>query len=559
MLSYSPSRGIATWNEQSGTEKAVSAHPLEPRLQTFDLLARARNSAAVPALAAGLRSPSVQLRAKCAKLLMRRPEPAARAAIVVEWTRLDAATRENLLSAKPELEAPCRQVLRNGSHAQRQVVLTAVSDLDLTAALPELIELVLRPQEPIHESALACLVELCDRWGQRARQGRDVPSVRGMMLETLHRTVHDYCEHQNNDLIDAWLMLVCWDDALQRSLINDPRHPAFRAVLDRFWHSEHQSILELLTGYLWRNSTPGSILSILTERAESELPFMIARMVDEPFLAAAVRRLRELPALRSLAELSIPTPSVSPEVQRRLALMLAASSDNIAQVLGGALAYAEIDAPAAHRTSAEMLSTCRRPNLEDLIQYMQVGDGKSDDDRRIAAQLETILSWVDGPSSALSDAAREFFSDFTLNRLLEVVRKWPAPMCSVLARVVGRVEPDLIPQLLKVLSSPAPQRRLLALQVIELLDVSSEVTEQLLPLVADPRVEVRVRAIDLLSALASPELVAMLPSLLGDATTDVQDAAMRALRRAQRKRRSTSAASAFNASASAFLPQRSTP
>jgi hypothetical protein len=541
------------------TESAVSGQALEPRLQTFDLLARTRNSAAVPALAAGLRSPLVQLRAKCAKLLMRRPEPSARLAIVLEWTRLDACTRENLLSAKSELENPCREILRNGSHAQRQVVLTAVSDLDLTAALPELIQLVLRPQEPVHESALACLIDLCDRWGQRARQGRDIPSVRGMMLDTLHRAIHDYCQHHNDDLIDAWLMLVCWEDALQRSLINDPRHPAFRGVLDRLWQSEHQSILELLTGYLWRNSTPGSVLTILTERAECELPFMIARMVDDHLLSAAVKRLRELAPLQSLSGLSLPAPAVAADVQRRLSLVLAASSANIEQVLAGVLTYAQIDSVAAHRTGAEMLSTCRRPNVEKLIEYMQVGDAKSDEDRRIAKQLETILSWAGGPCEVLSAAAREFFDEFTLNRLLEVVRKWPGPMCSVLARVVGRVELDIVPQLLKVLASPAPQRRLLALQVIELLDVSSEVTEQLLPLVDDPRVEVRVRAIDLLSALASPQLVAMLPGLLLDATTDVQEAATRALRRAQRKRRPSTAASSFSSSVPALLPQRSTP
>lgn len=538
------------------TERAVLGHALEPRLQTFDLLARTRNSAAVPALAAGLRSPSGQLRAKCAKLLMRRPEPAARMAIVLEWTRLDASTRENLLSAKGELEKPCRSVLKGGSHAQRQVVLTAISDLDLTAALPELVQSVLHPEDPIHESALACLIELCDRWGQRARQGRDVPSIRGLMLDTIHRAIYDYSQHRNNDLIDAWLMLVCWEDALQRSLINDPSHPAFRGVLERFWHSEHQSILELLAGYLWRNSTPGSVLTILTERAESELPLMIARMVDDQLLSVAVRRLRELAPLQSLTELAIPAPTLAADVQRRLALMLAASSANIEQVLDGVLAYAQMDSVATQRTAAEMLSTCRRPNVEKLIEYMQVGEAKSDEDRRIAKQLETILNWTSGPCELLAAAAREFFSDFTLTRLLEVVRKWPGPMCSVLARVVGRVELDIVPQLLKVLASPAPQRRLLALQVIELLDVSGEVTEQLLPLVDDPRVEVRVRAIDLLSALASPQLVAMLPGLLLDATTDVQEAATRALRRAQRKRRPSSG---FNGSATALLTQRTTP
>jgi hypothetical protein len=345
-------------------------------------------------------------------------------------------------------------------------------------------------------------------------------------------------------------------------------------VLDRFWHGEHQSILELLAGYLWRNSTPGSVLSIITERPESELPHMIARMLDEHLLPAALRRLHDLAPLASLAGMaapslpagiaapaavSVPPTTTTPEVQRRLSLILAASSSDLEQVLTHALAYASVDSPWAQRAAAEILETCRRPSVEALIDYMQVGDGKSDQSRRVAAQLETILTWIDGPSELLSTAAREFFSEFTLTRLLEVVRKWPVPLSSVLARVVARAQVEIVPQLLKVLASPAPQRRLLALQAIELLDVSSEVTAQLLPLVSDPRVEVRVRAIDLLSALASPQLMTMLPTLLLDATTDVQDAAVRALRRAQRKRRPAPGPSSFTNANVGLLPQQSTP
>ena len=122
-----------------------------------------------------------------------------------------------------------------------------------------------------------------------------------------------------------------------------------------------------------------------------------------------------------------------------------------------------------------------------------------------------------------------------------------------MARIVSRVDSDVIPQLLNELENPSPKRRLMALQVIQLLDVTSEINQRLLPLVDDSRVEVRVRAIDLLGALLSPELAEILPGLLLDPTTDVQDAAMRAQRRMQRKRRAVAAPAIVDFSATSLI------
>ncbi len=104
-----------------------------------------------------------------------------------------------------------------------------------------------------------------------------------------------------------------------------------------------------------------------------------------------------------------------------------------------------------------------------------------------------------------------------------------------MAQVVCKLDPDVIPQLLKALESPAPRKRIIALQAIRLMELKSEVNERLLPLVHDPRLEVRIPAIDLLAALGAPQLIDLLPELLNDPTTDVQDAALRAQRRLLRR------------------------
>ncbi len=227
--------------------------------------------------------------------------------------------------------------------------------------------------------------------------------------------------HQNLDIIDAWLMLVTWEDSAQRAIINDPVHPAFRAVLERFWHSHHQSILHLLGGYLWRGSTPKSVLSVICERPDHALAVRIAEIMDEKLVSAAMRRLRELPPMASLNGLAVRS-GLSAELQRKLWLMLAANSPSIEPVLAGAVAMSKLGTADGRRLAAEIVRHCRRKDNQSIVQHLQHASANPDDARSVGAHLQTVLGWIGGPSTVLDAAAREFYSDFTLERLLEVVR-----------------------------------------------------------------------------------------------------------------------------------------
>lgn len=536
----------------------MAQRALFPRQQTIDLLARTRNSSAIAALATGLGSASAELRGQCIKLLLGRPEVAARGAIVGQWLRLDPATRVLVSSSKCALEPACKRMLQTGSLAEMQAAIAAISDLDMTVALPELVALVLEPHNPICEMALSAVVELCDRWGQRARNGRDVPSVRAPMLEFLHRIICDYPSHHNADLVEAWLMLVTWEDSAQRALVVDPTHSAFQGVIDRLRHSQHQSVLHLLSGYLWRASTPKLVLSIICERPEHELAVMIATLLDDNLLTTVLRRLREMAPLASLHELPIRPAGVSPEIQRRLWIMLSASSEKIEPVVAGAVGIAKMGTVEARRTAADVVRNCRRMDVETLVHYMQDASANPDHTDSLGAHLIAILNWIGGSSQVLDAASREFYSEFTLARLLEVVRKWPMPMCRILAYVVSKTEPDLIPQLLHALECPAPKRRMIALQTIQLLDVANEIIDRLLPLIRDARIEVRVRTIELLSMLNCRQLIELLPVLLQDPTTEIQEAASRAQRRAERRRHQLAGVDHTEPSLSLLTPSEAT-
>ena len=182
-----------------------------------------------------------------------------------------------------------------------------------------------------------------------------------------------------------------------------------------------------------------------------------------------------------------------------------------------------------------MLRSCRRPELEQLVPAIQAADfTAADDDQCLGVLTRQIASWLGSPSLALKRAARDFFKEFTIDNLLEQVRHWPTEMCRAMASIVVLVETDATERLTRELQSPAPRRRLAALQVTQLLNCAELVSQSLMPLLDDPRLEVRVRTIDLLGALGHESLEKLIPELLLDASTDIQDAASRASRRMKR-------------------------
>jgi hypothetical protein len=69
---------------------------------------------------------------------------------------------------------------------------------------------------------------------------------------------------------------------------------------------------------------------------------------------------------------------------------------------------------------------------------------------------------------------------------------------------------------------------------VEYLKCADGVRDKIQELLEDPRVEVRVRVIDTLTALDDSNLATLIPQLLQDANTDVVDAANRALRKIER-------------------------
>jgi HEAT repeats len=518
---------------------------LVPRQITWDVLEKSCNPAAFSLLAAGLASPSVDVRMRCLKLLLNRPEVNARKTILLAWdnfseTEVDFIHRNTLHFQQAALD-----ILNTGSLVEQRKVLGALSQLQLPGCLTAVLQIVIDPLHALQPLANDCLLAICIYWGKKARAEKDVPSIRGPILETVYFALLDYPKHKCYQVVDAWLALVHWDDSLQRGLISDPGHVAFRAVVDRLGavHSNQEQnlqLLQLLAGYLLRSTTPKSIQSLVCEKEDPKLALELASIVDTPSWIPLKRRLRELPMLSSLKTLENGFPRCSLADKKRLWLLMSVSSKEYGQVLRGAVQIAKQGSAEGRLAAAEIVKNCRKPELDEMVADLQCALAGIAKPHSVGPALLEVVSWTQSLSVPLKQAAKELFAEFTVESLVAQVSVWPTSMCKAMAHVVSRIHSDVTGFLVKELESPAPKRRLAALRATQMLNQSETVSQYLLPMLEDPRIEVRVRVIDLLGELGYDLVERLLPSWLSDVNTDVQEAAKRVMRRRERLRKAES-------------------
>ncbi|GAB5403037.1 MAG: hypothetical protein Aurels2KO_12680 [Aureliella sp.] len=412
-----------------------------------------------------------------------------------------------------------------------------MSDLCLGDAMEAVVAIVIQPDHPVRQEAVDCMMHLCRKLGKQARSKKDSTRARSQMLKAVLYQIDLFHEHRCGELIDAWLAGAHWDDAPHRRLIGNPLHAAYRQIIMRLKCSKNPAVLQLLAGYLTRcRSAPETIVETLVARNDPKLAIHIAKLLDDNSMVTALSSLRRLKPLACLSRVGSEIDKLDPELQRKLWLMISASSDNLSLVLRGAIALSKLGDEEDAAVAAAMIRGCRRPDAEAIVSAIQNALANPLEQQSLGLQLMELTAWLESESVVLNSSAQQFFKDFTIDGLVDAVRVWPSQMCRAMARIVRKLESDYAETLKRELQSPAPRRRLAALEVVYLMEVTNEMADTLVELLDDPKVEVRVQAIDLLSSAGHSSIETQLDQLLNDASSDVQQAAERAQRKFQHRR-----------------------
>ncbi len=499
---------------------------------TWTTLEQTQNPAATVLLGVGLTHPSTEVKHRSLRALIVRNDEPANMLILTHWNVYDEEDIALLRKHSAQFAPAVRTLLSRGSMAIKSMMLSAISKLDICDSVDVLLELAISKKHPLHEQAAQCLVSLCDAWGTASRRGESRgASDRPTLVAMLHNELLRY--PKNELIMQAWLSVVHWEDGQQRSLLADASNPAYSTMLRILAQTTDPTALQLLGGYFWRLTTPPSIQSIISEQPCANLVIEMAKLVTDDQLEAVLYRLRTSQPLISSSNVDPEGLSIDRPAMRRLLLIIAASREDIRWALSKCTTLAKGTSSESRRLATEVLNWTRPLSLEKLIAIMQ-DDATQNNGQQAYRDIHEVLSWLKSPSVPLRKAASQFFAEFTVENLIKQITYWPARMCRVMAEVVGIVDRNKLNTLTTYLSSPAPKKRIAALQAVEYLNSASEVRDSILNLLSDPRIEVRVRAIDTLSASNDESLLKLIPNLLADANTDVVDAATRASRRFER-------------------------
>jgi hypothetical protein len=516
------------------TETPTIANP-----STWKILENSRNQAATTVLLSGLNSTIPTVRHRCLKTLMVRQDQASFRSILLNWEHLDPEDRELLQTKAHKFVESSRLLLQDGTLQEKKLTLAAVSDLDLTDSTDILLEHVLDSNSSLRKAATECLVSMCERWGRESRRtGSLTGARRQQLIKKLYNSV--LANTGNSELLDPWLAMIHWDDSQQRSLLSDPRHPAYIRMLDHFRVTTSSSAMQLLAGYLWRVTTPQGLQEIIQQKPDPQLAIEMALLVSDEVLPVVLERLRYSLPLACLANIDISTVKMEPVAYRRLQLMMAASREDIEWTLSTAVQLAKGSSLEARQQAADLIQWSRRPSLEQFVRMLQADSVRAVDQQKLKPLVDEMIRWLNSPSSILRQAANHILADFTLEELFKLVGVWPAQLCRIMAHVVKHKEKNIKNSLEEFLHNPSPKKRLAALQVAEWLQAGELVKDRLISMLEDPRLEVRVQLIDTLSSLSDSTLDNIMPRLLEDASTDIVDAARRASRRMERQRTVTS-------------------
>jgi HEAT repeats len=507
---------------------------LTPRAETWEILRTTQNTAAIELLGKALPPASRRVQQDGLKVLFARREPAAYRGIISIWEDCKVAQSALAAEHRAQLDTCTRVILETGSLVEKRLAIEAIASLKLTSSLKYLIPIVLDGHHALQVQATKCMLELCVHWGAQTRSEQNSGAKRIAMLETLYGYLVEFPTHGNTVVLDCWLALVHWDDSLQRGIVAEPGGNIYPLLLERLRSNHEHYVLELLAGYVARTTTPKSLLELICNCDNPRLADEFAGMVDKPIWATVGRRLRDLPTLKCLKMVGLES-SKNYAYERRIWTVISHSSDDIRHVLGGALRMAKFGSADGRKTAAEVVRNCRRPTLDAMVSELQAVKSGLAAAESLGTLLMEIAHWLSSPSTALQQAASDLFNEFTAQNLINQLPKWPNSMCKAMASIVKLYEKNLTDFLAKELQSPAPKRRLAAVQATHLLDLHDAVSQYLLPMLQDPRMEVRIQVIDLLSELGSNHLNELLPQWLNDPSSDIQDAANRALRRRDRR------------------------
>jgi HEAT repeat protein len=522
--------------------------------KTGDVLARARNRAVLPTLAAALASSCGPMRAAAIRAIVKRQDADGHRILLQHFDKFHDDERAILRQAHRAMPHHMARALKAavlgsdpklGKHACQMIAFCR--DFDL---FPVLVEAAANKTHSAAADATASLVQLANvlemdlaAWSSEhvasEHHGRDPIFVRRHLLAALERSLASSTRPECLELIEAFLLLAPSDNALLQTILHDPFHPCHKPVAAVLTRSTMPGTVVRLARLARDTDVPEAVLQAIASRTDPEFVHALFAELKPPLSLRVLHNMKRLSKVAWLEEHAQLLLELSGRAQA-MAVELAESSSIKSDALFRLLALMmEKGLTEARRASCRALAKFNRPEATELIVRaiddpdtgVRAAAIRQFRPRGIPDALKTLVGLLDDRSTEIRDAARASLAEFNFARYRSMFDLLDESAAKTTGALVHKVDAAARSGLVEELASPSVTARIRGIEMAVAMGAAQDVCPQLIELSRNENTALRQEAVAALGSCHGGGAENAILIALKDAHPSVRDAAADALAR----------------------------
>ncbi len=515
--------------------------------KTWNVLARTRNRAAMPVLAAAMTSPDAEVRAGAFRTLARRTDPQSLEQVLVHFARFGEPDRAALAEALRDAPRWLTATLGDALHHRDAVRCQNACQIAILCRnydlVPRLVTALENRRHPHAGQLAATLLRLANllhqelRDQQRARGRRDPFFTRRQVLAGLEHSLGKYGEHQRLEIVESFLLLASASNSTLSRVLENARHPCHAQVVGSLSSSAASGILELLVDLLHDTHAPLSALGVIAGRTDRKFLELMLHSVGEPVSLRVRRnmeRLERVDWLQSQREVLLDLDGPAQAAAVAMAVAANISRDDKFALLELLLREGHGE---GRQASCAALADFYRPQavplvmaaLDDPYPGVQAAAARQLRRRHAPHALERLVNLLSSSAEEVREAVRDALSEFTFARYQASFSSLDEDSRRTTGSLVFQVDPTAKARLEQMLTSPSSSGQQRAVEMIVAMGAEDALADQLQAALLDYSVSVRAAAATALGSVTAADTIPALEKATEDEHRSVRDAAQQSL------------------------------
>lgn len=498
---------------------------------TYGAIAKSRNESAVNVLVIALALDDVGIRRRALHGLISRPEPRCYSHIVKFWDQLTAAEIDTLRS-KADAFGPAIGEALGGNSADVLQAIAAAKALNLLVHVQRLIDLAESSDEPqIRQSAGQAVAKLVEPIGQQAHRNREQPSIRMPILCRLAESLNAYQTHQNQYILDAFLLISTWSDSEFDSMLS-PDSPLENLLVNRLAQGDSPGMIELLGGFILRRRIPQAIAEVIMTRDDDSLRTGLLDAIGSEPSKTSLQNLSDCGMPRCCQGGELRLAELTAERHAAFTHISVATDNDPVRVLGVLCAALELDSPGIAVVVSTGLGKCAVPDADIWMRAaLIVADGNAEaiEASPNARVLNKLIQLLEHTDDSIVRGVRRVLDPLFAENMIPRFKQLRSRSRQRLGRVILMIDADAINCVRDQLRHPVLSSRMDAILVAESLSIVDTLADSFAKIMTDDHQEARLRATEAMGLASGNPTKRILQDMLSKPPSAITDAVKIAL------------------------------